>query len=506
MKRVAYTVLAALFLLGGMTGCNKKVKPGGGDNEPVSSDISQFVWYGLNDYYLWYADVPKLSYDHWTDDNAWYAYLNGFGTDYESLFEDLLYQRDVVDKWSWIVDDWEELENSFAGISKSMGYDFRLVILSGSDDIFGYVRYVVPGSPADIAGIKRGDLFMEVDGIQLTLSNYYNLLFGQDSYELSMASITDNIISLTGVKHDLTAVVLQENPVHLSEVIDIGDGLKTGYLVYNAFTSDFDYELNEAFGVFKSEGIDRLILDLRYNGGGSIRTAIHLASMIYSTDTEKVFSRNYYNNKLQDYLVNAYGPDFFIEKFTNLLDTTTINHSPPLPEINNLGLSELYVITTGSTASASEMIINGLDPYLTITQVGSKTTGKYVGSITVKDYYTTGALNTAHKWAMQPIVLKVANSQGVSDFVGGLPADVSAVEDIANLLPFGDPDEPLLKATIDHILGIPAAKGRVVEDTPSNYIDIMGSDDVMRFSGDMYIRYPKFNEAAFAGLMKDSGK
>ena len=103
---------------------------------------------------------------------------------------------------------------------------------------------------------------------------------------------------------------------------------------------------------------------------------------------------------------------------------------------------------------------------------------------------------------MQPITLKIANSQGVSDFVGGLLPDVSATEDIANLLPFGDPDEALLKATIDHILGLPAAKGLVVDDRNSLYRDVAGSDDFVPFSNEMYLRYPKFDEAALSRTMK----
>ena len=90
---------------------------------------------------------------------------------------------------------------------------------------------------------------------------------------------------------------------------------------------------------------------------------------------------------------------------------------------------------------------------MNVVQVGEKTTGKYVGSITVKDYYTYSTLNTEHKYAMQPIVLKIANSAGISDFVGGLTPDVTAEEDIADLKPFGDLTEPLLAATIDYILG-----------------------------------------------------
>lgn len=502
MYRNRYIIISIVALLLISGACKKKVDPV--DNEPVPSDISQFIWNGLYDYYLWYKDVPKLSPDTYPESNDWYAYLNGFATDYDALFDDLLYQKDVIDKWSWIVDDWEVQEQSFSGISTSMGYDFRLLIYGTNNDIFGYVRYVLPGSPAENAGIQRGDIFISVDGQDLNISNYYDLLFGQEDYDLGMAEITGNIISPTGQTISLSAVVLQEDPVFMTEVLDIGDGKKTGYLVYNAFTSDFDATLNDAFGYFFSEGIDRLILDLRYNGGGSIRTAVHLASMIHTTESNKVFSRNSYNDKLQSYVISEYGAGFVTETFTDELDTTTINHPVPpgLPAINSLGLSDIFIITTGSTASASEMIINGLEPYMNVVQIGENTTGKYVGSITVKDYYTYSTLNTEHKYAMQPIVLKIANSANVSDFVGGLVPDVAAEEDIANLLPFGDLDEPLLAATIGYILGNPKSSTRSEFMENAQYEFVADSKDVIPFSKEMYIRHPKFEINEFYPFSK----
>ncbi len=485
-KYIVYFLIISILVLGG---CRKKVPADPAPTEPVPEEISQYIWTGLNEYYLWVDDVDKLSADHYPTANDFYIYLNGFGTDYEGLFYDLLYQYGTVDKWSWIVDDYNELEDSFAGISTSMGYDFRLVRFSGSDDVFGYIRYVLSDSPADLAGIVRGDLFMKVDGEQLNINNYISLLFEQESYTLSLAAINEeNKVYLTGVTKHLTAVELQENPVFHTSVMDIG-GVKTGYLVYNAFTSDFNIALNDAFAWFKSEGIGRLILDMRYNGGGSIQSAIYLASMIYTTNTGTVFSKVNYNARIQDYLLNAYGSDFFNYYFASQIDTITIDHivTPGLPAINNLGLSELYVIATDGTASASELVINGLDPYIDVTLVGENTTGKYVGSFTVYDWDNFGNIKPGHIWAMQPIILKIANSLGVSDFVSGLPPDVEAEENIATMLPFGDPEEALLKATIDHILGNPPKKSLSALTKGVNYEVIADSKDFIPHSKEMYL-------------------
>lgn len=492
IKKFIILIMIAMVALA--SSCNKKEDPRITD-EPRPDDISVFVWAAMYDYYLWYDQVPNLNPGYLQDLDVFYSFLNAYGSDYSALFEGLLYQRGVIDKWSWIIEDWEEQERSFSGISTSMGYDFRLVQFSGSNDIFGYVRYVIPGSPADIAGIERGDLFMEVDGEQLTISNYIFLLFEQGSYNLSLAEFTGpSTIGLTGETLSMTAVEIQEDPVLVADVINIGDGQKTAYLMYNAFTSDFDMALNDAFGDFKSQAVDRLILDMRYNGGGSIRSAVHLASMIYSTDDTKIFAQSNYNDKVQQDYISYYGEDALIDNFTNLLDTTTYSHSPELPPINNLALDEVFVITSSGTASASEMIINGLEPYINVVQVGDTTRGKNVGSFTIKDWYTTndGSLSTAHKWAIQPITLKISNSQGESDYFDGLLPDVPIEEDFRELLPLGDVNEALLAATIDYILGSSKSSIRQ-EEEPLDYRVIADSRDFKPFSTEMYVRYPKIN-------------
>ncbi|HUS86751.1 MAG TPA: S41 family peptidase [Bacteroidales bacterium] len=469
-----------------VTGCQKEVEPD--NDEPVPAEISRFIWDGLNDYYLWYKDVDKLSKDYFATTNDYYAYLNSYNTDYEQLFISLLYNLDVERRWSWIVDDYEALEQSFAGISKSMGYDWRLVNFSGTDNYFGFVRYVVPDSPADIAGIERGDYFLYVDGQQITGSNYYSLLVESDSYILTMATINGSTVSPNGITRNLTAVVLQENPIHYYSTLDIG-GVKTAYLVYNSFNSEFDVELNDLFGTFKSEGVQRLILDMRYNGGGSILSAVYLASMIYSTNTNTIFSKRQYNDKVQAYLLSEYGADFFNYYFADKIDTITVtNPSPPdLPAINNLGITDLYVLTSTGTASASELVINGLEPFMNVTLIGENTYGKNVGSITVKDYYSRdGILNPDHKWAMQPIVLKIANSQDFSDYVNGLSPDVTVDEGFIDLLPFGDENELLLKAATDHILGLKSERAQPVYLEGVDYFVIADSRDFIPFSKDMY--------------------
>jgi carboxyl-terminal processing protease len=480
MKKSIYIIsslLIAIILFS--AGCKKDKSE---KESQVPSEIDKFIWYGLNTYYLWVDDVEKLSPASFNNDtNQLNAFLCTY-TDHEKLFYDLLYKYEEIDKWSWIVDDYEALENFFQGITKSMGYDFRLVRIGSSDNIFGFVRYVVKGSPADLAGMKRGDIFMKVNDQQLTVSNYEDLLINSESYKLSFANIVSNTIVLNGQSVNLTAVVIEENPVYFDTVYNI-NSYKVGYLVYNSFTPTFDIQMNDVFSKFKAAGVNKLILDLRYNGGGSIGSAIYLASMIYGTDTKKIFVKMKFNDLLQYELTQEMGSDYFNNYFANVIDATDETEETP---INSLYLSDVYIITTDNTASASELVINGLKPYITVTTVGDTTIGKYVGSLTVKDVNNKGIVNPNHKWALQPIAIKLLNSKGVSDYVNGFAPDIAAEEDIANLVPFGDTNEPLLKAALDQISGV-TQQSMVLKSKAIGLEKIADYKDFKQHSKEMYV-------------------
>jgi C-terminal processing protease CtpA/Prc len=298
-----------------------------------------------------------------------------------------------------------------------------------------------------------------------------------------MASISERTISLNGETVTMTAIKMQENPIQLDTVL-IVDNLKVGYLVYNGFNSDFDIQLNEVFGRFKAAGIDKLVIDLRYNGGGSVQTAKYLASMIYGTGNSKVFLKRQYNAGFQNYLIKTDGASSLNEPFTDkILKTATT----PVTPINTLNLNKLYVLTSDNTASASELLINGLKPYITIFNVGINTAGKYVGSATIRDWDNNGNVNPSHKWAMQPIIVKIANSLDVSDFVDGLTPDYLSEEDIANLLPFGNENETLLRVVLNEIKGLPLSSKKSLKSEELGLKKVFDSQDMRPFAKQMYV-------------------
>jgi C-terminal processing protease CtpA/Prc len=270
------------------------------------------------------------------------------------------------------------------------------------------------------------------------VSNYGALLFQKMNYTLSFGRINGSVIEDLNRDIALTAEVVPENPIHVSKILTI-EGMNIGYLMYNRFLSEYDQDLDSVFAGFKSEAISELVLDLRYNPGGSASTALLLASLIAPeshTSAQSVFVRYLYNENVTNYFIEQDGPESsnLIGKFED--------------PGNNLDLDRIYILITENSASASELIINGLDPYMDVILIGPESTsGKYTGSITVEDE------KGDHGWAMQPIVSKIANSMGTTDYSDGFSPDY-LIED-GLMTPLGDLNENMLAQAISLITGIP---------------------------------------------------
>jgi carboxyl-terminal processing protease len=410
---------------------------------PKNLQVQDFIWKGLNQYYLWQGDVPNLSDDRFNNNQeALNSFLRGY-PDPETLFNSLRVDPSI-DRFSWIVDDYTVLEQELQGTSKNNGIDFKLSPKSkGSNDLIGFVRYILPNSDAASKGVKRGDLFYGINGTQITYDNYKTLL-APDSYTLNLTDYDGTTFVPNGKSVTLTKSVLDENPIFINKVIE-KNGRKIGYLMYNGFYGNYDDQLNAAFGELKGKGITDLVLDLRYNGGGSVQTATRLASMITGQFTDKVFSKQKWNAKMNESL-EINNAEFLINNFVDKFNGVALN---------SLNLTKVYILTSKSTASASELVINGLKPYIDVIQIGDVTIGKNVGSVTLYDSPTflKRNVNPSHKYAMQPIVLKIVNSVGFGEYTNGLTPTYSVIETINSLGVLGDENEPLLGTAISKITG-----------------------------------------------------
>jgi C-terminal processing protease CtpA/Prc len=271
MKKILLPLLAILAIF---TSCDDDID----DNlRPATAlELSDFVYRGLNFWSLYKEDVPDLANDRFANDAEKDSFLSQFDSP-EEAFEALTSNQD---RFSILRDDYIVLENALNGVRRSSGMRFSILEdPNAPSNLFGVVRYVINNSPAQDAGVQRGMYFTSVDGAQLTTSSNLSSIFGQDTFTIDLADYDGTTFTSNGTSIALTQVELSINPVHTVRTLDIG-GEKIGYLHYTGFTRDFDPQLNAAFAQFETEGVTDLVLDLRYNGGGSIETANDLSSMI----------------------------------------------------------------------------------------------------------------------------------------------------------------------------------------------------------------------------------
>lgn len=398
MKYYLNRVLLILCMCGGFFSCSDN---GVVDDEviekeeSVQSQINKWVFSQMQRLYLWYDQLPgesSLNYDQ----------------EPSTFFYGLLVDGDGKDgaRYSRIDYDDSLLRSSSSSDTPTYGFDYRLIVFSQSSDVWAQVLYVLPDSPAERAGLKRGDLIFEVNGAALTRSNYSSYLdTPQSGAEFLMGEmVDDSSFRETGTVQIGEPAVVADVAVYMDTVVTVQDH-RIGYLMYNHFDEDYDDELRTAFLKFKEANVDDFVLDLRYNMGGDVDCAQLLATMLAP---ESVLGKEFIYLKFND-KVN--------QRQDYLFDKGVIGRG------SNLNLKRLYVITGQYTASASEAVINGLRPYLKsdLVQVGETTFGKNVGQ--------TGLTNP--KWSsleVWPTAFYVYNSEDFNDYASGLAPDYSCSE------------------------------------------------------------------------------
>lgn len=456
MKKYFFLFLgASLFFLS----CNNDddgIQNGPTPNpDPSANVIAQdFMWKAMNLWYFWQGDVADLADDRFATDAEYTAFLESYNDPENFYYTICNNHREIVgtqaatDRFSSENENYKDLVNSLSGISQSNGVEFGLGLIGDTNNVFGFVQYIWPDSDASTKNISRGEFFTRVDGVQLTTGNYRELLFGDNStYTLGMATVSNGAISDSAKEVTLTKIENQvEDPILVAKTLDV-NGTKVAYLMYNRFLSSFNEDLNDAFATFKAEGATELVLDMRYNPGGSVNTSRLLASMIYGTNTSDVYIRQRWNDKIQAQLSD----DFLTDYFAN-----STGSSP----INSLNLSRVFVIATESSASASELVMNGLAPYVDVIHIGETTAGKIEFSITLVDdpgnsfVYNSdreGNINPQNSWGLQPLVGINVNAAGSSDYINGLVPDIAISEDLTNLGTLGEVSEPLLARALEEI-------------------------------------------------------
>lgn len=346
---------------------NPQQKPSVGYYTDANDYAGFFAFNVLSDAYLWKAEIASS--------------LSGWKMNEDAIdkVKAIRYKENGVDvdKWTQLTDDYESFVGGVDGVpTTTYGYDFNLYYKDETHTaLVAVVTLVYPDGPADKAGLHRGDAIFAVNGKDITLSNYADLLFYSSSGEFTVLNEErDGFETVT-----LTAVNMYENPVLTAKVFDCG-GKKVGYLAYLSFTLESCEDLIKAAKYFKEQGVTELILDLRYNGGGYVITENLLASMLAPQEAvagKEVFETEIWNEDYMNYYKeNGTDLNTYFETEYKFTDHNDKSHSYSTKDAN-IGLSKIYALVTSGSASASESILVGLKPYLDIEIIGEKTHGKY---------------------------------------------------------------------------------------------------------------------------------
>lgn len=386
--------------------------------------------YPLPSYY-WYSEVPQLDplsaiYDSAAvllDHMKAYAINPATGTPF--------------DKYSFLD------QGAVAGeIQQGVAGDLGMEVTYASDkddNSFLYVLFADKNSPAGQAGVTRGWEITAINGdnnISYDASNGPHVTKVTDAvYYSPQASFTFKKPDGTSMTKSLTKMVYLINPVLFDSIYTVA-GKRVGYFVFNTFSSVFNeqgatvtrHELDRVFNKFESANISSLIVDLRYNGGGSVGTVEYLDSLISPASVKGKEMYHYlYNDKL-----TAMAPEI------GLQDKVLFTGG------GSLHLDNVFFIGSSSTASASELALNNLKPYMDVKLVGSTTYGKPVGFITshITDFDSTGQEKFLAD--LYAINFETRNADNQGGYFTGLVPDADAV-DYVNV-PWGNPvDDHLMK-------------------------------------------------------------
>jgi len=467
MKAKILFLLPILFFL--FVGCSDKnddpVTGGDDDDEEMTDDefTNRWMYRKMESLYLWNTELPSSP---------------DFTKSPDVFYKSILYNYGNVngDMFSWIEEDASKKTKSLFAES-NLGFDYMPRSYAPDKDATSnsvglFVLYVHEGSDAEAKGLKRGQVIYKVNNTNVNNNNYETILEGVTSLNLSVYDNNGKQVTLKTIQASET----KKSPVFISKVIP---GTTIGYLMYTGFERgpdeddeknfEYDKELIEKISALNNQGITEFILDLRYNLGGYLTSAMDLASaLVPNRKTSNIFAKEEYNTHFQDSIIKKWGEDALNEYFLDKVYGTNV----AIPQLN---LSRLYVLTSDYTASASELIIHGLKPYMTVFQIGETTVGKDKASMTIKSD------NSRIKWQLQPIISRLTDAKGVGNYINGLTPDseISEWEEgytmeggwwyyddngnkvdtelpllsewIGGLTELGDPFEPLLAEAIAQI-------------------------------------------------------
>jgi carboxyl-terminal processing protease len=392
-------ILISLFLLATLTACEWD---GGDDQDGYSCsnrDQMRFVRDATEFWYLWNDLLPNKTR------------VSNYNDPVELLAD--LTSVQPLDTFSYLTSAFADA--AFFGAGQYEGFGFSRKFLA-SDDV--RLTRVFAGSPADAAGFARGQRILAIDGrsiAEIEAAEGFNAALGAATVEFTMRE-TDDVTEFTvSVTKDIVTI----DPLPQTQLIQTLAGPPIGYLELATFISTADAPLQTAFSSFRDAGVTDLIIDLRYNEGGLVTTSNLLGDLLGGAVAENLtFTRTLFNADRS--------AEFDTDEFFELL-------------AGSINLSRLVVIASDRTASASENIINGMEPHVEVTVIGDRTFGKPVGQVGLE---FCGSV-------LRLTAFRVVNADGVGDYYDGLPADCSVTDDLT--VPVGDVTDPNMLAALGYL-------------------------------------------------------
>lgn len=438
----------------------------------IMVSISSFISCGVDRWpeYAHQTALDSWIYDIMQQNYLWYEALPTY--DEVNLFQE---PAAFLSKVKISQDSYSYVDTVMDAPLPTYGFDYTLVRSIVNDTAYNaLITYVIPDSPAADAGLKRGNWIMKVDTSYISRRYETQLLQGTKAVELTLGEWKEveieseiegedptkvfMVVPIEGEPVEMPAArVVEDNPVHKYEILSAtenGREIKVGYLMYNSFIAGtrtepqkYNNELRRVSQEFAAAKVERVILDLRYNAGGTIDCVQLLGTILTSASRlNEPMAFLQYNNKNTD------------------RDTTLIFDEKVLESGTNLNQSSLFVITSGTTAGAPEMLIHSLriEDIYPIVSIGSATKGQNVA--------TEQFINEEFRWSINPVVSTVYNAEHDS-YGSYTPHPDLRISDnnYSEFLPFGDPNERLLKVAIGVIEGtFPPKDEEEGGETPAN--------------------------------------
>ena len=394
-----------------------------------------------NNTYLWYDEVTDQDVAGFDSAIEYFGELKTTATTDSGVYRDRFHYTQSTEEYAQL---------RSGGSSASYGAHFKL--LAASPPRLARITYVEPNSPAANAGLKRGTQIISIDGVDFETGSDTDTLnsglYPEENGEMHTFEVRH--VAEADIKTiKLTSQVVTRSPVQNTRIIETDSG-NVGYLTFNTFgTITAESALFNAFTTLAEESVSDLVIDLRYNGGGYLAISAQLAYMVAGealTD-DKIFEETVFNDK-HPAINPVTGQAISKLAFINTSLGFSVTAGQALPSVN---LNRVFILSSGSTCSASESLINGLRGIdVDVVLIGDTSCGKPYG------FYSTDNCGTTYS----TIQFRGENNKGFGDYSDGFsPNNISTtmgeriegcqVEDDL-LYPLGDENEAMFKAALDY--------------------------------------------------------